>query len=787
MLFSYNLLSELVDLNGISPEELVNKLTFASFEVEGYHKLAQADKLVIGHVEYCQKHPDSDHLHVLRVNCGTAIGTLDIVCGAPNVAEGENVIIARVGCSLPVVNETIQASKIRGFDSFGMCCSLSELGVSKSGQSDEDLKGIHVLPADAPVGEENVLSYLGLDDTIIDVSILPNRPDCLSHLGFAREISAIFNRRLLKSIDGKPDFSIKSSYEASSATSFCQEFLLAEITGVDNTGKTPEKARKYLNSLGLRSVSPIVDLGNYAMLLTGQPLHMYDLDKVKGKKLTARDDFEGDVVALDGKTYHVIKGDIVISDEEKPCCLAGVMGLMDVCADSDSTHIGIEAANFYYANIRHTSSRLGLVSDSSSLFSKGVNPYLCPDALHFTLGLLKDFFPQAVIRGLAKYDEVPAFDGSFAFSLERLNKRMGASYPPEDVLDIVKRLGLSFDGKSIKKDSHRLDICEQCDMDEEIFRLLDQKSISLSLDGLPVTHGVLTSEQVKTSKIRSLLVSNGLNEIVTYTLVSQKMASFGQVFANRTPFKVLHPLTEDHEYVRTGLLSSLCQSLDYNRDHKNNDGGLFEISSIDTKEGNYLSLSIGLMGLVSSRGLIMTHKADFYDMKGYFEAVMEALGLDSNRYTVKRSVNSFFHPGKSADVFIGRQLVASFGEVSPLVSSSGYIVLEADLSFLMEQKCGKLKVVDLPVLQPVRKDLAFHLLDRSVASADLEKAIRKAGGKYLKDAVPFDVFEKDGEVYYAFALTLYREDKSFTDSEINSLLNTIILNVTHTLKVEIRK
>lgn len=784
MLFSYKLLSELVDLHDITPEELAKKLTFAQFEVEGMKKSASATKLVIGHVLTCVPHPDSDHLHCLTVDEGQD-GVSKIVCGAPNVAAGQKVIVAQPGCELPAIGETIQRGVIRGQESDGMCCSLSELGVDKAAQSEEDLKGIHVLPADAPIGEHDVLGYLGLDDTLLDISVLPNRPDCLSHFGVAREISSVLDRKLLFKVSAElPE--TKSSYSVSSSTEGCDKFLLAEVKNLHN-GKTPDKVVKYLRSLGLRSVSEIVDLGNWSMILTGQPLHMYDLDKVKGKSLTVRDDVKATVKALNGKEYEVIPSDLIVADEEKPCCLAGVTGLEDVAVDEKTTHIGIEAAHFYHADVRHTSNRLGLFSDSSQLFVKGTNPYIIEEAMNTTLHLLKEFFPEAEIVGLSSYDKTKEDKRSFPFSYEKLNHRLGASYPKEVIDDVLRRTDVTYKDGMVTRNRYRQDLNEQCDIEEEVFRLADQKYIKLSLDKLPVTQGVLSDKQAKLEKIRNLLLDNGLDQIITYTLVNEKMDKSYRVFSDKESYAVLHPLTEDHKYVRSDLLSSMIMALQYNLDHKSEDLGLFEISEINTPHGNFTYLAIGLKGKKKERGSLEEHPYDFYDLKGYFTLIMEALGLNEKRYMLVRSKNPSFHPGRSADALIGKKVVATFGEGNPSSEGKDMYLLEIDLSALIPLKSSRLKMSPLPVFLPIRRDLAFVLDDKNVTGADIEKQIKRAGGKYVQDVQIFDVFTKDEKTSYAFSLELYREDRSFKDEEINELLNTIVLGVTHALKVSLRK
>lgn len=782
MLFSLNLLKKLVNIGDIEVEDLVNKLVGAGFEVEGYKSVASASKLVIGHVLSCLPHPDSDHLHVLKVDCGQE-GVLDIVCGAPNVAKDQKVIVALVGCVLPAIGETIKAGNIRGAESNGMCCSLSELGVDKSAQSEENLKGIHVLDKNAKVGEKNVLGYLGLDDVILDVSILPNRPDCLSHLGFARELKSILNTSMVSyKLPVLP--SKKSKYSVESVTPNCDKFSLLEVE-LDG-GKTPEEIKRTLLGLKIRSISPAVDLGNYSMILTGQPLHMYDLDKVKGNKLVISEDKSGPFTALDDKEYQFINGDIVISDEDKVCCLGGVMGSKAVAISSSSKHIGIEAAHFYYASIRHTSSRLGLVSDSSSLFSKGTNPYLVDEALKVTLNLAGEFFSKLEVVGLSTFDKVKSFDGKYPFSLDVLNKHLGTGFTMDEISTDFTRLGLTYKDGFILKDIRRLDLLEQCDIEEEIFRLEPRSRINLSIDRMSITSGCLTSNQESEKRIKENLVANGLNQIITYTLLSDKLDKLGRVFDNKPSFKVNHPLTEDHEYVRSDLVSSMISAITYNLAHKNENLSLFEISHIDTPTGNKEYLSIGLKGVELTRGLVSPITYDFFYLKGLIVDVLSILGLDERRYSLVRSKNSFFHPGKSADIMIGKTLVGTFGEISPVTKLPSMLIAELDLSFLMSQKSSKTKAASLLSIAPIRRDLAFKLLDAEVQAEDIIKAIKKAGGKYVLSSEVFDIFNKDGETYYGFATFFSKEDKPFTDAEINSLLNTIILSVTHSLKVQLR-
>lgn len=791
MVFSYNLLSKLVDLSSISVEDLVNRLTFSGFEVEGYSKVGEASNLVVGKVLSCEAHPDSDHLHVLKVDVGQN-GVLDIVCGAPNVKKDQKVIIAQVGAILPRINLTIRKGEIRGKVSNGMCCSLIELGVDKNLLDEENATGICVLDDSFNVGDTNILERLGLDDYALDINILPNRPDCLSHLGLAREISSLFNTKLYP-IDSF-DFEKKlSSYKVNSTSNKCKLFNFVELN-VEHNIKSPLDLVSYLRTCGIRTISLIVDLGNLSMLLTGQPLHMYDLDKLDGDLLEVRDDIEQKVVALDEKEYSIIKDDLVVCDKNKNVmCIAGINGTSKVKVDENTTHIGIEAANFYYANIRHTSNRLGLASASSNLFIKGVNPYLGKYNLDVTMSLFNKYLPNFNYLGYSTYNNVDKLEGGFNFSVDKLNHHLGSNFSVDKVKSILDNFYLNYDldsnGKGIVYfDKFRLDLINQCDIDEEVYRTnsIDTSLYKYSVDNMPQMFATLSENQLKEKKIRQVLVENGLNQVISYSLVNAKLDRQLRIFDNEESYKLLNPITEDHMYIRSDLLSSLYNVANYNIDRKNEDLALFEISNIDTLKGNRQYLAFILAGEIHNQDMINKHTANFFDAKGIFENITQIIGLDEKRYTLVRSKNSNLHPYKSADVYIGKNLVGSFGHLNPQYYSKDMVVCELDLQALINQKTSKLKCKPLNNLQPIRRDLAFKILDSEVTCSSIISEIKRSAGKYVLDVKIFDVFTKNNETSYAFAIYLIKEDKSFTDDEINSILNNIISSVTKKLKVELK-
>ena len=386
MKVSLNLLKQFVDLEGLTPEQIATRLTFAGVEVESIEKLASGSKLIVGEVIHCENMENSDHLHITKVNAGPKYGTLNIVCGAPNCREGLKVIVALDGCVLP--GGTIKKGQIRGHDSEGMLCSLLELGVDSKYLSEKQTQGIEELPNDSIVGDENVLGLLGLDDTILDLKLLANRSDMYAVISVAKEINTLFGKEL-KLPEVKIESDNNDHFPVDSLTEKCPQFSSRVVKNIV-TKESPTWMKEALRSSGIRSINNVVDIGNYVMLLTGQPLHMYDLDKLEKKELVVRDDIEGPFVALDEKTYQLQKGDICITSNGKVMCLGGVMGSLACAVDENTKNIVIEAANFDYASIRRTSIRLNLTSDSSQRFVKGINPNQYDFVMDLTASLLKE-------------------------------------------------------------------------------------------------------------------------------------------------------------------------------------------------------------------------------------------------------------------------------------------------------------------------------------------------------------------------------------------------------------
>lgn len=798
MKVSLKWLKNYVDLEGISAEEIAQKLTFAGIEVEEIMHMASGTNLVIGEIVECEKHPESDHLHILKVDEGEKYGVNQIVCGAPNARVGLKVIVARVGAVLPKI--TIAKSTIRGVESNGMCCSLLELGVESKYLTEAQINGIEELPMDAKVGEEDVLGYLGLDDTIFDLKLLANRSDCLAIQNVAREVAALFKKDVnlpyVNHYEGK-----KSNFKVDSQTDLCKEFAIREIRNI-KVKESPKWLKERLLASGVRSINNIVDIGNYIMLLTGQPLHMYDLDKLKSEELTVRSDYEGDFVALDEKTYKLIKGDIVITNEDEVMCLGGVMGSLKCAVDENTKNLAIEAANFDAKTIRHTSTRLNLVSESSQRFVKGINKDQYENVLDLTTKLLVELCDAKEIFETKKYDVLSHEANVIESSCRAINHRLGSEFKNDEIINTLKRVYIDindYDGDNFKAvvPSHRIDIKLDADLSEEVIRLLGFDNVKSTLPRQETSVGALTNTQLRKRQIRELLIANGLYETLNYTLVNDRLISYFKGLNNNEPYCLLHPMTEDHKYTRVNLLPSLLETLNYNLSRQGKDIKIFEVSDVYSKNGVECHLGIVLNGEDEYRHLMNKIPYGYAHVKGLFETIMNLLAIDANRYRLVRVSDKFkeLHPGRAAEIYIGKDLVGIMGELHPNMmkefdlGKAPTAVLEINLSKLLEVRVSPIKVIPPSRFQTVERDLAL-VARKDISAQEIIKVIKQAGHNMIKQVDIFDVYEGE-HVDFGFksiALKIIYEDttKSFTSEEIENLEKGIINALEAKLSIKLR-
>jgi len=780
MKVSIKWLSQYVDISGLSPEVIADRLTFAGVEVESIHHLASGTNLVIGHVLKAAKMPESDHLSVLSVDEGPKYGIVQIVCGAPNVAAGQKVIVSRPGAEL--AKGKITKSVIKGYESDGMVCSLLELGVESKYLSEAQINGIEVLPAAAEVGGEKVLEYLGLDDTTLDLKLLANRSDCLAMINVAKEVGALFDRPVtLPKVMGTRGR--VGDVHIANLTEKCPQFSIKVLNGI-TVGPSPEWLRQTLVAMGVRSINNLVDIGNYIMLLTGQPLHMYDLDKMPNHDFVVRSDYEGDFVALDSKTYHVQKGDIVIMSGGEVMCLGGVMGGLSSAISEQTHNVAIEAACFDQASIRRTMIRLNLVSESSQRFAKGINAQQYEYVLDMTAKLVKTLCDAKEQLTTVTIDNVGREIKIIHASAKRINGRLGTSFDNQEIFGALEKVGIRvthIKGNRFRAriPNHRIDITGEADLSEEVIRLLGFEYVKSVLPRLDTTVGTLNDAQRKKRLIREYLLGRGVSETINYTLVRKAEIHDYQYINQDETYTLLHPMTDDHEVIRRNVLPSLLDTVTFNVARQNKDLALFELSEMFTKGGTETHLAIVLTGEKQLRHQMAKRNYSYYDAKGLFEGIMAVLGVEPTRYKLERLVSpkEEFHPGRSALIKSGKEIVGVLGELHPKalkkydIGKTVTVAVELKLSSFIALRNNNIKMVAPARYPSVERDLAF-LVKKEVAASEIVKAVRIAGHEIIKKVEVFDHYEGPTIApelkSLAIKITYQDDNKTLIDNEITT-------------------
>ena len=790
MLVSLNEISKYVDISGLSKEEIASRLTFSGIEVEEIKTLSKATSLVVGKVISCIPHPNSDHLHVCKVDIKDEI--LDIVCGAPNCKEGIKVIVAKVGAKLP--GGEIKAGEIRGYKSNGMLCALNELGVDPKYLKEEQIKGIEILSDDFEVGDSDILHKLGLDDVILDLSLLANRSDCYSLFNVSREIGALFNRKV-NILEANDDSTYEEKeFKVDSLTPNCKEFSVKIVKGIE-VKDSPAWLKNCLRSEGIRTINNIVDLGNYIMLLTGQPIHMYDYDKLVKKELIVRSDINEKFTALDEKEYLIHEGDICVTSSGKTMCLGGIMGGLDSEVTNDTKNIVIEVANFNHASIRRTSSRLGLVSDSSQRFVKGINKDQVDYVLNLTTNLLKTISNVDSISNIIKYDVLNHDKKLISCSVDYINNRLGTNFEYEKIKDILELLYFKFvesDGNKfiVEVPSFRIDVEGKADLSEEIIRYIGLDTISPTLPFMETTVGGKSKDEQKEDVICSFLSNNGLYRVLTYTLVNKKMSESFKILNKSDGYVIKNPLTEDHKYVRTNLLPSLINCANYNLNHQNNNFGIYEISHIDSMQKNEIHLGVVLVGKKYKQDKIIGESYSYYDAKGIVDTILDMFNISSIRVKYTRFETDEFHPNRSALVLLDNKPLCVMGDIYPTKKEikDSMILLEMNLSVLFATKSKNIKFEPISAYPQSSRDYAF-IIDDSINYIDIKNEVKKCSS-LIKEVSIFDIYKgknlAQNEKSIALTVVFESNDHTLKDNEIDEVHNKIVETLNKKFNVSLR-
>ena len=805
MLVSYKWLNEYLDLSQISPKELGDKMSVTGIEVEGIEVPAEGlKKIVVGKVEKCIPHPNSDHLSICQVDIGEE-ELSQIVCGAPNVKEGIKVIVALPGARIDG-NVKIKKGKMRGEVSNGMICSLQELGISENVIPKEFADGIYYLPQDAVVGE-SVFPYLDLDDSIIELSITPNRADALSMRGVAYEVGAIYNQ--------KPQFENEDLVESNTAASDKIKVRVTDekdapayqIRIIENVkiAPSPQWLQNRLMNEGIRPINNVVDVTNYILLLFGQPLHAFDYAKLGSQEiLVRRANEEETLVTLDGEKRKLTQENIVITNGTKPVALAGVMGGLDSEITAETTTVALEAALFDPLSIRLTSKQFNLRSESSARFEKGINKGDITKACDAAAALIAKLAGGTVLNGSVIGSTIPVKDAVVEISLAKINRALGTNLSVPEVGEVFDALQFSYiesdERFTVTIPPRRWDIHIEADIIEEVARIYGYDKIPSTLPSGQTVAGALTKEQLKTREVRNVLEGAGVTEAISYALTTEeKSRQFMMRQSNIT--RLDWPMTEDRAVLRMNLISGLLDDVAYNVARKNERIALYEIGRVFYQDTDPLKnlpveenhVAFALSGLWQTKDWHKSgEKVDFFLAKGIVETLLATFGVKDVSFE-KTTAMKEMHPGQTAEIYLGSEKIGFVGQIHPTVAKTYDIgatfVAELNLVALLAAEKAPLVYQPISKFPIVTRDIAM-VVKEAIANQDVVAAIKTAAGKFLEEVTLFDVYQgtniKEGYKSLAYSLTFVNTEATLTDEEINKAMEKVTKNLTEKLAAELR-
>ena len=788
MKLSTNFVKDYVDIpEDIDVNRLAEDMTRVGNEYDLAEKLISATNLTIGQIKTCKMHPDSDHLHVCTVDIGKEI--LNIVCGAPNVREGLKVIVALPGAELPG-GITIKKGIIRGEESNGMLCSMAELGLEHKFLTDADKNGIHELPEDAPVGEDPI-KFMGLDDEVIDFELTANRGDLLSVLGMAYEIGAIYDKSV-KNIDlsyKEQGEDVNNQFKIDIQTPNCSIFLAKKVENV-TIKESPDFIKTRLMASGIRPINNVVDISNYVMLETGQPLHFYDADRLGGKIVVRMAKEQEKLTTLDSQERMLTSEDVVIADDTKAVGLAGVMGGLTTEIEEDTKNIIIESAIFDAVKIRMTSKKI-LRSEASLRFEKGLDSNRTYMAIDRACNLLEKYADAKVVTGLVKYDTTEKEDKKINITQKNITDLLGIEISMDEILNVFRKLGFTYkvDGEVIEVNvpRRRLDIGIKEDLIEEVGRIFGVDNIK---GKLPIFPSKPESYDKVTRQIRNKMISLGLNETLSYILVNDKEA---KMYSNDEyeEVKLLDPMTEERNTLRYSMIPSLVKIYEYNKARALKDISIFEIGKGFSKQGEDFKEESKLCVLMTGEyGLGIEAQVDFYVIKGVAEELLDYLGYGKRySFVVKDNLPKEFHPYQTAYISVNNDVVGIIGRLHPNISKEPTFVMEINLDKLLSKKVGKMKFKEISKFPSVKKDLAV-IVDKEKTSGEVAMLIKKSASNLLTNIELFDVYTganiDENKKSLAYSLTFEDSKKTLTDEEINKEMEKIIDSLSKKIGAELR-
>ena len=789
MLISLNWLKQYIDLDGIEINEMENALTMIGQEVEKIEVLGEnLENVVTAQIIEKEMHPDSDHLTICKVDNGKEI--LQIVCGAPNHKAGDKVVLAQVGAKL-APDFVIKKGKIRGVESNGMLCSEEELNIGK------DSDGIMILPEDTPVGVP-MKEYLGINDTVFELEITPNRPDCLSHIGIARELGAYYSKEVKY-----PSFAINSESSEKTADNISVEIedsnlakrYVARIIKNVTVKESPKWLKERVESIGIRSINNIVDASNFIMMELNQPNHTFDLDKIEGGKIIVRAGHENEkLVTLDAQERKLNSDDIVISDGVKAVALGGVMGGENSQITENTKNILLEVANFNSQNVRKTSRRLTLSSDSSYRFERRVDEENAINVINRLANIIQEVAGGEILEGVVDNYPVPYKKKTATLNFERLNRFVGKNIPRETVIGILTRLEIEVvdngETLTLTAPTYRDDLENEQDYFEEVIRMYGFDNIENILPKLDISEKPVIDTTKLSTQVKLIAANAGLKEVINYSFVPKDaMEKIKYTSVERENLiDLLRPITEDFVTLRPTLLYSLLKNAKENMNRNATNIRFFEVSRtfVKAEELAKEEVKLGIILAGENNKTLWNPKPvpyDFYDLKGIVEEIFTQLKF--NNYMIKRSEQSQFHPGRSVDVFVGRELIGSFGEIHPDVlenfdlGKTSVLVGEFNIDLIQKYISKKIKYQGIVKYPAVPRDFAF-VMREDILVGDVLKTIQKVDKKIEKVEL-FDIYQGSGVLpgmkSVAISVILRDKNKTLEEKEIVDISNKIVAKV----------
>lgn len=788
----------------VSTKELADILTMTGSKVETIEEKGEDIKnVVVGKILEIEKHPNADRLVVTKIDIGNG-EKLQIVTGADNIKVNDIVPIAKDGAELPG-GKKIKTGKLRDVDSQGMMCSVGELGLDIENYPGQIEHGIMILDNkyEKNLGED-ITEVLKLKESVLDFEITCNRPDCFSIEGLGREVAVSLDKKFKNPHRNIDELKIgnKNSIEGLTVNieepNLCYRYIARVVKNV-KVKQSPEWLVKRLNACGIRAINNIVDITNYVMLEMGQPLHAFDINSIAGKQITVRRaKADEKIVTLDGVERTLNNDMLVIADKDKPVAIAGVMGGENSEIEADTNTVVFESAVFYGGSVRKTAKAVGLRTEASSRYEKGLSPENTFRAINRAIELVELLEAGEPVDGMIDVYPTKQKINKIKLDVNRINNLLGINLSKEDMIKILEKLEIKVENDVIIPPYFRTDIEQLADVAEEILRIYGYDKLETTLINAETTLGGKNKEQTIKDNVSEYLVAKGFSEIYTYGFISEKDLIKCNIDKEDNLFKqtvkIKNPLSEDYTIMKTTPIPTLLQVLQSNNNYKNKNVKVFELAKTyknvsekiekgELPEENTV-LTIGMYG----------EKEDFYTLKGVVENVLEVAGV--KKYDLfKNEENKLYHPGRCASLKVGNDIFASLGELHPLVAENynlndRVLIAEINIDKIVKYARFNKKYVEIPKYPAVERDIAM-VVDEAVEVGQIERIITKKAKKMLEEINLFDVYrnEKLGEnkKSVAYSLKFRLSDRTLTDEEVNTTMQEIIAALEKELNAELRK